>query len=132
MPDGSGSRLLSLVGRPLGGVYGVFLILNDVVGLKAGEIRDTTRKHYRERLQQWKSSVNTTWVELPAHYAKQPIGEALELNRESGATVPREFQLYRQAIGDPVLPFERALVYQEISSGEIPLIQIFSSARRTC
>jgi hypothetical protein len=120
MPDGSGSRVISMIAeRSLGGIYSVFMILSDTAGMKSGEVRDTTRKRYRERLDDWKEQLALPWAELPVSYTKQLIGEALDLNRESGTVVPRDFQVYRQALGDPVAPFERGLVYGEISSAEI-------------
>jgi hypothetical protein len=121
-PDGIGSRALWLVAeRPLGGVYAIGTVLNDVVGMKACTIDDTTRKRANERLARWKQRAGFDWVEIPPSYARQLIGEALELNHESGFTVPREYQIYQRAIGNPAQPFERALIYDEIPAAEVTL-----------
>lgn len=120
--DGVGSRGLWLAAeRPLGGIYAVGLILNDIVGMKACTVDETTRRRFRERLERLRSSNPLPLVSLPPDYARQLIGEALELNGESGFTVPREFQVYQRAIEDPAPPFERALVYQEIPATEVAL-----------
>jgi hypothetical protein len=58
---------------------------------------------------------------LPTTYASQLVGEALALQSEGGLPSPREFQLYRDAIADLNQPFEQALIYQELSSGELEL-----------
>ena len=121
-PDGIGSRALWLVAeRPLGGVYAIGTVLNDVVGMKACTIEDTTRKRFNQRLAAIRADAEVTWVELPPSYAGQLIGEALELNQESGFAVPQEYQVHRPAIADLVRPFERALVYDEISPAEATL-----------
>jgi hypothetical protein len=93
-----------------------------VVGLKASSVTDTTRRRYREQLEAWKArQAHLSWVQLPTRYASQLVGEALDLNRESGFTVPKEFQLYQAAIRDLALPFERALVYTELPAAEVTL-----------
>ena len=120
--DGVGSRGLWLAAeRPLGGIYAVGLILNDIVGMKACSVDETTRRRFHERLAQMRSSNPLPLVSLPPDYARQLVGEALELNRESGFTIPQEFQIYQRAIDEPAPPFERALVYQEIPATEVAL-----------
>jgi hypothetical protein len=122
MADGVGTRAMWLVAeRPLGGVYVAGLALNEIVGMKACTIDDTTRKRANERLARWKERSGVAWAEIPPEYARQLIGEALELNRESGFTVPREYQVYQRANGDLARPFERALIYDEIPAAEVSL-----------
>ncbi|MBI4492400.1 MAG: hypothetical protein HY690_06365 [Chloroflexi bacterium] len=117
-PDGVGSRLLWLMAeRPLGGIYALGLLMNDVVGLKDASLRESTRKRFEVQLDEWRQRPGMTWVRLPAEYASQLVGEALALNQRSGFPVPSEFQVSRDLIEGLERPFERALVYQEISPG---------------
>ena len=121
-PDGVGSRALWLAAeRPFGGIYAVAMVLNDVVGMKACSVEETTRKRFNQRFVSWREESGLSWVELPTDYARQLIGEALELNRESGVTIPTGFQQYERAIGSPARPFERAIIYEEISAAEVTL-----------
>jgi hypothetical protein len=123
LPDGVGSRLLFLAAeRPLGGLYWLSLVLNEVVGMKAGSISDTTRKRYREQLEASKArQAYLGWIQLPPRYASQLIGEAIELNRESGFAIPQDFQFYQASIAGLSQPFERALVYDELPAAEVML-----------
>jgi hypothetical protein len=121
-PDGIGSRVLWIVvERPLGGIYAAGMILNDVVGMKACSVEETTRKRFSAKLAAWETDQRPRLIPLPPRYATQLVGEALELNRESGFTVPRDYQFYERALGSPAQPFERAIVYESISSAEVRL-----------
>src|SRR5207248_2740274 len=61
------------------------------------------------------------WTELPVAYARQLVQEALELNVASGTPEPRELAPYRRFVASPERPFERALVYEQISPMEARL-----------
>lgn len=120
--DGVGSRALWLrADRPRGGVYALALVVNDIVGMKAASIDETTRKRAVEQFDNWRQRTKTGWIELPTDYARQLLGEALELNRESGFTVPREWLMHQRTLGDLVRPFERAIVYDEVPAAEVAL-----------
>lgn len=120
--DGVGSRGLWLAAeRPLGGIYSIGLVLNDIVGMKGCSVDESTRRRFQARLAQLRQASELPLVSLPPDYGRQLIGEALELNRESGFTIPQEFQIYQRAIEAPAPPFERALVYQEIPAAEVTL-----------
>jgi hypothetical protein len=120
--DGVGSRALWLTAeRPLGGAYGVAVALNEIVGMKACLVEDTTRRRFAARIEEWRRGQPLTVVQLPNDYVPQLIGEALELNRESGFTIPREWLLRQQALAGLVRPFERAVVYDEIPAAEVAL-----------
>jgi hypothetical protein len=121
--DGVGSRALDLVAeRPAGGVLSMLLILNDVTGIKACTVQETTRRRVAaERVQREQIFKDATWVDLPTTYASQLVGEALALQSEGGLALPREFQLYRDAITELNQPFEQALIYQELSPAELEL-----------
>lgn len=120
--DGVGSRVLGiLASRPLGGMYFTAVLLNDVVGLKGCRLDETTRKRLRGDFPQWREDVGLPLVPVPPDYARQLLGEALELNGESGFPVPRGFEAYRRAIVEPTRPFEQALVYEDISAAEAKL-----------
>jgi GNAT superfamily N-acetyltransferase len=122
LADGVGSRALWLrADRPPGGVYAVALVINDIVGMKAASIEQTTRRRADERQERWEQRTGLGWIAIPPEYARRLVGEALELNRESGFTVPREWLMRQRDLRDLPLPFERAIVYDEISAGEIAL-----------
>lgn len=121
-PDGVGSRALWLVAeRPLGGVYAAAMVLNDLVGIKACSLEATTRKRYQQRLEEYRASLKLTSTTLPVEYARQLIGEALELNRESGFAVPAEARQYERVVAEPHRPFEQALIYAEIRPLEVSM-----------
>lgn len=121
-PDGVGSRALWLVAeRPLGGVYAVAMVLNDIVGVKGCSLEATTRKRYQQRLEEYRASLKLTSTTLPVEYARQLIGEALELNRESGFAVPAEARQYERVVAEPHRPFEQALIYTEIRPLEVSM-----------
>ena len=121
--DGIGSRALDLVAeRPTGGVLSMLLILNDVTGIKACAVQETTRRRLAaERAQREQIFQDATWVDLPTTYASQLIDEALALQPDGGLPLPREFQLYRDAIAALNQPFEQALIYRELSATELEL-----------
>jgi hypothetical protein len=121
-PDGVGSRVLWLMAaRSLGGVYAAGMVLNDVVGMKACAVDETTRKRFNARLTEMQADEKLALMQIPQRYARQLVGEALELNRETGFAVPRDYQVYERALDSPALPFELAIVYEEISVAEIRL-----------
>ena len=120
--DGVGSRVLWLTAeRATGGVYGVGLVLNDIVGMKGCSVDETTRRRFAARFEDWRRETKLTVVRLPLDYPPQLIGEALELNRESRFTVPREWLGHRRSLASLVRPFERAIIYDEIPSAEVAL-----------
>lgn len=122
-PDWRGSRLVWLLAdRPLGGIWAVGLVLNDVRGMVQASFRDTTRKRFQEDLARWREENELArWLRLPVDYATQLVGEALALNERGGTAIPQEFQVNRELVEDIARPFERALVYQEISPGAAKL-----------
>lgn len=121
-PDGVGSRALWMVAeRPLGGVYAVAMVVNDMVGIKACSLDETTRKRYQQRLEEYRASLGLTSTTLPVDYARQLIGEALALNEESGFAVPAEVRQYERVVAEPHRPFEQALIYAEIRPQEVSM-----------
>lgn len=121
--DGVGSRALDLVAeRRTGGVLSMLLILNDVTGIKACAVQETTQRRVAaERAQRERIFEDATWIDLPTTYASQLVDEALALQSEGGLPLPREFQLYRDAVADLNQPFEQALIYQELSATDLEL-----------
>lgn len=120
--DGVGSRVLWLTAeRQHGGIYGVGLVLNDIVGMKACTVDDTTRKRFTARFEGWRAEAGVAVVPIPLDYAPQLVGEALELNRASGFTVPREWLMHRRALAALAAPFEEAVIYREIPAAEVAL-----------
>src|SRR5579884_2581324 len=120
--DGAGSRMLWLFAdRPLGGTYFLSSILNDIVGLKDCTVRDSTRKRLAAREAEAREREGITWVDLPIAYAQWLMQEAAGLNEASGTEVPVEYRLWRELIGQPPQPFERPLVYEEVSRFEVKM-----------
>jgi hypothetical protein len=120
--DGVGSRAVWITAeRPLGGAFGVALVLNEVVGLKACVVEDTTRRRFAARVEEWQREQQLTGVRLPNEYAPQLVGEALELNQESGFTIPRAWLMHQRSLAGLVRPFEQAVVYDEIPAAEVAL-----------
>jgi hypothetical protein len=120
--DGTGSRALWMMAeRPLGGVYAIGLAVNDQTGLRLCSVDETTRRRFTEHLQRRRADSQVVWVRLPADYARRLVGEALALNQESGQAVPRAYQTYERAVEEPTLPFEQALIYDEIPAAEVNL-----------
>ena len=106
----------------MGSVLSMLLILNDVTGIKACAVQETTRRRVAaERAQREQIFKDATWVDLPTTYAGQLVDEALALQPEGGLPLPREFQLYRDAVADLHQPFEQALIYRELSATELEL-----------
>jgi hypothetical protein len=120
--DGVGSRALWLFAeRPLGGVYLLAFVLNDVVGMKDAYTRDSTRKKLAAREAEMREQEGMTWIELPIPYAQWLIQEAVALNAESGFPVPTDYRLWREVIGEPAQTFERPLAYEEVSRFEVKM-----------
>ena len=120
--DGVGSRMLWLFAeRPLGGAYLLAAVLNDLVGLKDFYVRDSTRRKLAAHEAEMRENPEITWVELPVDYARWLIQEALALNAESGFAIPTEYRYWRDVVGEPERPYERALAYEEISRFELKL-----------
>jgi hypothetical protein len=120
--DGVGSRVLGLLAAPpLGGMYFAMILLNDIVGIKGCRLDATTKKRLKDDFPRWRQEVGVPLVEIPPDYARELLGEALELNQESGFSVPRGFEAYRRAIVEPTRPFEQAIVYKHISTAEVKL-----------
>jgi hypothetical protein len=120
--DGTGSRALWLLAeRPLGGIYAIGMALNDQVGMRLCAVDESTRRRFEQNLQRRREESEVPWVRLPGDYARRLVGEALELNRESGVAVPRDFQFYQRAVEEPTLPFEQALIYDQIPAAEVKL-----------
>jgi hypothetical protein len=120
--DGVGSRMLWLYAdRPLGGAYLLSFVLNDLTGIKDFFVRDSTRKRLALREAEAREESSITWVELPVDYAQWLIQEAAAVNAESGATLPTEYQLWREVVGEPAQPPERPLVYEEVSRFEVKM-----------
>ncbi|HEY7067707.1 MAG TPA: hypothetical protein VII06_39995 [Chloroflexota bacterium] len=120
--DGLGSRALSLYAeRPLGGAYLIAMVLNDQAGLKDCFVRDSTRKKLAAREEELRGHQGMEWVELPIPYAQWLIQEALALNAESSFAVPLEYRHWQDVIGTPPEPYERPLVYEQVSRFEIKM-----------
>lgn len=120
--DGVGSRALwATLERPFGGVYGVAMVLNDIVGMKDCTVEETTRKRFTARMQEWRDRLDLPSLPIPLDYAPQLVGEALELNRESRFTVPREWLMNQRTLAGLAAPFREALVYREIPASEVAL-----------
>lgn len=119
--DGVGTRAFwLLIRRSVGGAFALSGLLNDQVGLKECEIEETTRRRFDERLARLRAASDQAVVLLPPEYGQRLLGEALELNRASGLTVPADYQLFEHANGRLALPFERALVYDELPAEAVP------------
>jgi hypothetical protein len=117
--DGSGDRSLWLAAeRPLGGIYMIATMLNDVAGMTDCVGRDTTRKRFSEQESSMRAKDPMAWVELPLEYARQLIGEAVDLARNNGSGPPTGYALWAETIGAPPEPFTQALIYAEISAFE--------------
>ncbi|MBI4213223.1 MAG: hypothetical protein HY534_02860 [Chloroflexi bacterium] len=120
--DGNGSRSLWFAAeRPLGGVYSIGLVVNDVLGLLDCTGRDTTRKRFNEQEQNVRQRDPMAWVELPVEYARQLVQEALDLGRTAGHPAPTGYVLWAESIGEPEAPFSEALIYQELSAFEMKM-----------
>ena len=119
LSDGSGARLLWLLyDRPLGGAYGVSLVLHEILGVRDADLADTTRKRALERFAATEDQVGMQAVDLPPEYAEQLVGEADGLSRERGATLPREYQAYLRLAGPPPPAPTRALIYTALPTAE--------------
>lgn len=122
-PDGSGSRVLwLLLERPHGGLTMFYFALNDVVGLRDFRHEDTTRRRVDRRLADWDERAEPRPTELPLAYGLSLISEALELNRESGVPLPRDFVIRRQLLGELPPPPITAPIHQHVSRGQIFLL----------
>jgi hypothetical protein len=122
-PDGAGSRVLWLaIERPLGGLDAFGLVLNDVIGVTDCTYRDTTRRRLTSSLSGWRADSDTPTVELPIDYALALLSEALQLNAESGTTVPTELQIHRRLLGDLPPPPTEALIHRHVSRGQALLM----------
>jgi len=120
--DGTGSRMLWLYAdRPLGGAYLLSFVLNDLVGMKDFFVRDSTRKRLALREAEAREQTSISWVDLPVEYAQWLVQEAAALNTESGTTLPTEYQLWREVVGEPAQPPERPLVYETVSRFEVKM-----------
>jgi hypothetical protein len=120
--DGSGSRMLWLYAdRPLGGAYLLSFVLNDLTGIKDSFVRDSTRKRLALREAEAREQISITWIDLPVDYARWLVHEAATLNAESGTTLPTEYQLWREVVGEPAQPPERPLVYETVSRFEVKM-----------
>jgi predicted RNA-binding Zn ribbon-like protein len=117
--DGTGSRSMWFgAERPLGGIYLVAVVLNDVDGLVDCAGRDTTRKRFAEQEATMREKDITAWVELPNDYARQLVLEGVDLAQASGQLLPPGYAMWADLIGNPAEPFSQALVYAEISAFE--------------
>ncbi len=120
--DGSGSRAIWFgAERPLGGIYLIAVMLNDLEGLVDVTVRDTTRKRFAELEESRRAQDPTAWVELPHDYAKQLVQEAASVSREAHRPIPPAFVMWSDVIDNPDEPFGQALIYREISAIEVRL-----------
>lgn len=120
--DGTGTRALWFAAeRPLGGIYLVAVTIDDVEGLTDCVGQDTTRKRFAEREAAMREKDPMAWVELPPEYGRQLVQEAVGTARQAGAVVPSAYPMWAHLIDNPEEPFDRALVYREISALEARL-----------
>lgn len=120
--DGAGTRAVWFAAeRPLGGIYQVAVTINDLQGLTDCVGHDTTRKRFAEREATIRDKDPMAWAELPSEYAKQLVQEAVEVGRQAGLNAPAGYAIWADLIGSPEEPFQRALVYGEISAMEVRL-----------
>jgi len=120
--DGAGNRAMWFgAERPMGGIYMIAVMLNDVRGLVDVSGRDTTRKRFAEQESKMRETDPMGWAELPFEYAKQLIQEAVERNKEERAPIPSGYAMWADLIGNPEQPFEQALIYNDIRAIEVRL-----------
>ncbi len=115
--DGSGSRALWLfIEHPWRGGALLALVLNDQKGIIAVDSGGVNRRRFRQLLEQARADTpDQPWVPLPPDYARFLVHEALALNSFSGTPVPAGLEPFREALRPPEQPYERALVYEQIS-----------------
>jgi hypothetical protein len=118
--DGRGQRALWFAAeRPMGGIYMIGVSIDAAEGLIDCVGRDTTRKRFAEQEAEMRGKDLSGWVELPIEYGKQLVQEAVGLCREHGHPVPTTYPIWAELIGAPEQPFERGLVYEELSAFEM-------------
>ena len=118
--DGRGQRAMWFAGdRPMGGIYMIGVSIDASEGLIDVVGRDTTRKRFAEQEAEMRSKDLSAWVAVPVEYGKQLVQEAAALSRANGHPVPTSYPIWAELIGTPEQPFERALVYEELSAFEM-------------
>jgi len=118
--DGAGNRSIWFgADRPLGGIYMLAVVINDVKGMTDFFARDTTRKRFAEQESTMREKDIASWVELPIDFAKQLVQEAVDSARQDGAGIPAAYPIWAELIGEPTEPFTEALVYRELSGFEM-------------
>jgi hypothetical protein len=121
--DGSGSRLLWLaVERQYGGLTAFNLALNDLVGLQDEMIADTTVRRFNVDLEQWTQRSSFKPAEVPVEYGLALLSEALALNADGGAPLPRDFVIRRSQLGELPPPPTDALIHKHVSRGQALLM----------
>ncbi|MCC7105755.1 MAG: hypothetical protein IT307_11475, partial [Chloroflexi bacterium] len=97
--DGVGSRALWLLAqRHDGSGLMAVLILNDLVGVKACDAGPASPRQFRERADDWETQARMELIELPVDYARQLVGEALDLNRAAAFAVPTALARLESAV----------------------------------
>ncbi|MDO8692402.1 MAG: hypothetical protein Q7R39_20715 [Dehalococcoidia bacterium] len=120
--DGGGSRFLFMtIAEPLGGHRNlVFLMMNDRDGIRE------TRVSHAESNEDASSRVETVatqsklpHVELPADYARHLIKDGREKARAAGHSLPVDYMVWKEAIGEPQEEWEHPPIYRELNSAQI-------------
>ena len=118
--DGTGTRTIWFAAeRPLGSIYAVYLVVNDLNGLVEMNVRDTTRKRFAEDESGMRGRDPMAWVELPLDYARQLVQEAADTAQQNGRLIPEGYARWASLIADPDEPFKEALIYKQISGFEV-------------
>jgi hypothetical protein len=120
--DGAGNRSIWFgAERPLGDIYMIAVLLNDVKGVLDVTGRDTTRKRFAEQEAKLRETDPMAWVELPLEYGRQLVDEAVNRSQEEHVLIPQEYAIWANLIGNPSEPFPQALIYQDIRAIEVRL-----------
>ncbi|MDP2663742.1 MAG: hypothetical protein Q8R28_23750 [Dehalococcoidia bacterium] len=120
--DGGGSRFLFLtMAEPLGGHRNlVFLMMNDRDGIRETRVSHAeSDEDASSRVETVASQSKLPHVELPADYARHLIKEGREKARAAGHSLPTDYMVWKEAIGEPQEEWEHPPIYQELNSAQI-------------
>lgn len=124
--DGNGDRFVIYgFSRPSTPYAVLIAIGNDAAGLTRAEVYEPPNKRaFRTLLQTVQESEGLTWVEADPAYVRALLQHFYRLSRAHRGAVPRDFELYRQALG-PEVPLPPPPIYERLAAAEVAASRAF-------
>lgn len=118
--DGRGDRFAVYSFSRPGSPYVVMVTVgNDSTGLVHAEVHEPANKRdFQTLMDGLRRLEDVTWVDTDPAYCRALLKHFYRLNRERHAAVPREFELYRPALG-PDEPLPPPPIYDRLTAAEV-------------